>query len=191
MKRRDVANCWVPCLCLRGPLAEFSCFSLGLIRKTLFHMFPGQSEAGGTAGIIREGGRHSSCQRRHSPLAAMLGPLQMSWLAWPCSSWAPTQPRNHSPPAGQAATHGGLGTWKLETQGPLLVLSYLAPGEKAWASGVASENRADRELCTSTRTPAYPRLFLLWGLNALGMLSFCKIGATASSDFISALIFPS
>lgn len=61
-----MANCWVPCLCLLGPLAEFSCFSLGLIRKTLFHMFPGQSEAGGTAGIIREGGRHSSCQRRHT-----------------------------------------------------------------------------------------------------------------------------
>lgn len=44
MKRRDVANCWVPCLCMLGPLAEFSCFSLSLIRKTLFHMFPGQSE---------------------------------------------------------------------------------------------------------------------------------------------------
>lgn len=68
MKRRDMANCWVPCLCMLGPLAEFSCFSLSLIRKTLFHIFPGQSETAGTAGTIRVGGRHSSYQSRH-PLA--------------------------------------------------------------------------------------------------------------------------
>lgn len=186
-----MANCWVLCLCLLGPLAEFSCFSLGLIRKTLFHMFPGQSEAGGTAGIIREGGRHSSCQSRHSPhcryarattdvmislASLLLSPDTISESFSTCRAgshprWAwhmKARDTGSSPCAELSGTWGeSLGLWgHLRKQGRPGTLHF------------------NQDSCL-------PKTISLWGLNALGMLSFCKIRATASSDFISALIFPS